>query len=115
MSTTQNQSPEEYDIVILGSRKGGTVAAWTFAGQGQRVAVVERSTARKLLRISAEVTSLESLNETSSRYRDWRLDCVAPSTETFPHLLFEVSTSPCDSSLHCAVRHPQTICRFSNA
>ena len=42
MSTTQNQSPEEYDLVILGSGTGGTVAAWTFAGQGQRVAVVER-------------------------------------------------------------------------
>ncbi len=42
MSTTQNQSPEEYDLVILGSGTGGSVAAWTFAGQGQRVAVVER-------------------------------------------------------------------------
>jgi pyruvate/2-oxoglutarate dehydrogenase complex dihydrolipoamide dehydrogenase (E3) component len=42
MSTTQNQSSEEYDLVILGGGTGGTVAAWTFAGQGQRVAVVER-------------------------------------------------------------------------
>jgi pyruvate/2-oxoglutarate dehydrogenase complex dihydrolipoamide dehydrogenase (E3) component len=51
MSTTQNASsnqslrksnPEEYDLVILGSGTGGTVAAWTFAGQGQRVAVIER-------------------------------------------------------------------------
>ena len=33
---------EEYDLVILGSGTGGTVAAWTFAGQGQRVAVIER-------------------------------------------------------------------------
>src|ERR1700746_1635578 len=33
---------EEYDVVILGSGTGGTIAAWTFAGQGQRVAVVER-------------------------------------------------------------------------
>lgn len=42
MSTTQSQSPEEYDLIILGSGTGGTVAAWTFAGQGRRVAVVER-------------------------------------------------------------------------
>ncbi len=42
MSTTQNQSSEEYDLVILGGGTGGTVAAWTFAGHGQRVAVVER-------------------------------------------------------------------------
>ena len=35
-------SPEEYDLVILGSGTGGTIAAWTFAGQGQRVAVIER-------------------------------------------------------------------------
>ena len=33
---------EEYDLVILGSGTGGTIAAWTFAGQGQRVAVIER-------------------------------------------------------------------------
>src|SRR6266404_5641503 len=35
-------SPEEYDLVILGGGTGGTIAAWTFAGQGQRVAVIER-------------------------------------------------------------------------
>src|ERR1700742_2050020 len=33
---------EEYDVVILGGGTGGTIAAWTFAGQGQRVAVIER-------------------------------------------------------------------------
>ena len=48
MSTTQNTSSgqngkvEEYDLVILGSGTGGTVAAWTFASKGQRVAVIER-------------------------------------------------------------------------
>ena len=48
MSTTpntpseQNDKVEEYDLVILGSGTGGTVAAWTFAGKGQRVAVIER-------------------------------------------------------------------------
>jgi pyruvate/2-oxoglutarate dehydrogenase complex dihydrolipoamide dehydrogenase (E3) component len=33
---------EEYDLVILGGGTGGTVAAWTFASGGQRVAVIER-------------------------------------------------------------------------
>src|SRR5262244_3602044 len=33
---------EEFDVVILGGGTGGTLAAWTFAGQGQRVAVVDR-------------------------------------------------------------------------
>jgi len=48
MSTTQNtpsgqnDKVEECDLVILGSGTGGTVAAWTFAGKGQRVAVIER-------------------------------------------------------------------------
>ena len=47
MSTTkntpsgQNDKVEEYDLAILGSGTGGTVAAWTFAGKGQRV--VERA------------------------------------------------------------------------
>jgi len=39
---SRETSPEEYDLVILGSGTGGTIAAWTFAGQGQRVAVIER-------------------------------------------------------------------------
>ena len=48
MSTTQNTPSrenakvEEYDLVILGSGTGGTIAAWAFAGKGQRVAVIER-------------------------------------------------------------------------
>jgi pyruvate/2-oxoglutarate dehydrogenase complex dihydrolipoamide dehydrogenase (E3) component len=33
---------EEYDLVILGGGTGSTIAAWTFASQGQRVAVIER-------------------------------------------------------------------------
>ena len=33
---------EEYDLVILGGGTGSTIAAWTFAGEGQRVAVIER-------------------------------------------------------------------------
>src|SRR5258708_3569676 len=51
MSIMENVSPapsgkktdqEEYDLVILGDGTGSTIAAWTFAAQGQRVAVIER-------------------------------------------------------------------------
>jgi pyruvate/2-oxoglutarate dehydrogenase complex dihydrolipoamide dehydrogenase (E3) component len=51
MNSTENASsthssrktaPEEYDLLILGSGTGAKLIAWTFAGQGQRVAVVER-------------------------------------------------------------------------
>ena len=38
----QNTDVEEFDLVILGGGTGSTIAAWTFAGQGQRVAVIER-------------------------------------------------------------------------
>ena len=34
--------PEVYDLLILGSGAGAKLLAWTFAGQGQRVAAVER-------------------------------------------------------------------------
>ena len=34
--------PEEFDLVILGGGMGSTIAAWTFAGEGKQVAVVER-------------------------------------------------------------------------
>jgi pyruvate/2-oxoglutarate dehydrogenase complex dihydrolipoamide dehydrogenase (E3) component len=34
--------PEEFDVLILGGGTGSTVAAWTFAGEGKRVAVVDR-------------------------------------------------------------------------
>jgi pyruvate/2-oxoglutarate dehydrogenase complex dihydrolipoamide dehydrogenase (E3) component len=34
--------PEDFDLVILGGGTGSTLAAWTFAGEGQRVAVVDR-------------------------------------------------------------------------
>jgi pyruvate/2-oxoglutarate dehydrogenase complex dihydrolipoamide dehydrogenase (E3) component len=51
MNTTENVSsaqlpkktePEEYDLVILGGGTGSTIAAWTFAGEGRRVAVIDR-------------------------------------------------------------------------
>ncbi|HSU30007.1 MAG TPA: FAD-dependent oxidoreductase [Bryobacteraceae bacterium] len=34
--------PEAYDVVILGGGTGATLAAWALAGQGKRVAVIER-------------------------------------------------------------------------
>ena len=34
--------PEEFDLVILGGGTGSTIAAWTFAGEGKQVALVER-------------------------------------------------------------------------
>jgi pyruvate/2-oxoglutarate dehydrogenase complex dihydrolipoamide dehydrogenase (E3) component len=38
----QGRALEVYDVVILGGGTGSTVAAWTFASQGQRVAMIER-------------------------------------------------------------------------
>jgi pyruvate/2-oxoglutarate dehydrogenase complex dihydrolipoamide dehydrogenase (E3) component len=38
----QKTQPEEFDLVILGGGTGSTIAAWTFAGEGRHVAVVER-------------------------------------------------------------------------
>src|SRR5947209_16564982 len=37
----KKSQPEEFDLVILGGGTGSTIAAWTFAGEGKRVAVVE--------------------------------------------------------------------------
>jgi pyruvate/2-oxoglutarate dehydrogenase complex dihydrolipoamide dehydrogenase (E3) component len=39
---SKETAPEEYDLVILGGGTGGTIAAWTFAGRGQRVAAIDR-------------------------------------------------------------------------
>jgi pyruvate/2-oxoglutarate dehydrogenase complex dihydrolipoamide dehydrogenase (E3) component len=33
---------EEFDLVILGGGTGSTIAPWTFAGEGKRVAVIDR-------------------------------------------------------------------------
>src|SRR5712672_2505212 len=38
----KDAKPEEYDLVILGGGTGSTIAAWTFAARGQRVAVIDR-------------------------------------------------------------------------
>src|SRR5262245_19617329 len=40
--TRRSSDLEAYDLVILGGGTGATIAAWTFAKQGQRVAVIER-------------------------------------------------------------------------
>src|ERR1700749_2595718 len=34
--------PEEFDLVFLGGGTGSTIAAWTFASEGKRVAVIDR-------------------------------------------------------------------------
>ena len=39
---SRKTAAEEYDLVILGSGAGSKLAAWTFAGKGQHVAVIER-------------------------------------------------------------------------
>jgi pyruvate/2-oxoglutarate dehydrogenase complex dihydrolipoamide dehydrogenase (E3) component len=39
---SNSMQPEEFDLVILGGGTGSTVAAWTFAGEGKRVAVIDR-------------------------------------------------------------------------
>src|ERR1700722_2115200 len=38
----EKTQPEEFDLVILGGGTGSTIAAWTFAGEGKQVAVVDR-------------------------------------------------------------------------
>src|ERR1700686_3601583 len=38
----KKSQPEEFDLVILGGGTGSTIGAWTFAGEGKRVAVVDR-------------------------------------------------------------------------
>lgn len=37
-----NAASEEFDVLILGGGTGSTIAAWTFAGEGKRVAVIDR-------------------------------------------------------------------------
>src|SRR5580700_8688935 len=39
---SKNTQPEDFDLVILGGGTGSTLAAWTFAGEGQRVVVLDR-------------------------------------------------------------------------
>src|SRR5438477_10214213 len=38
----KKSQPEEFDLVILGGGRVSTIAAWTFAGEGKRVAVIDR-------------------------------------------------------------------------
>jgi len=40
--TVRKTEPEDYDLVILGGGTGSTLAAWTFAAEGKRVALVDR-------------------------------------------------------------------------
>src|ERR1700747_2192598 len=38
----KKSQPEEFDLVILGGGTGSTIAAWTFAAEGKRVAAIDR-------------------------------------------------------------------------
>src|ERR1700719_2472234 len=40
--TPKKTQPEDFGLEILGGGSGSTIAAWTFAAQGQRVAVIDR-------------------------------------------------------------------------
>ncbi len=40
--STSKAQPEEFDIVILGGGTGATLAAWTLAGEGKRVGIIDR-------------------------------------------------------------------------
>jgi len=42
VEAVRKTDPEDYDLVILGGGTGSTIAAWTFAAEGKRVAVVDR-------------------------------------------------------------------------
>jgi pyruvate/2-oxoglutarate dehydrogenase complex dihydrolipoamide dehydrogenase (E3) component len=42
LSSPRAPDLELYDLVILGGGTGSTIAAWTFASQGQRVAIIDR-------------------------------------------------------------------------
>src|SRR3982074_693296 len=83
----KKSQPEEFDLVILGGGTGSTIAAWTLAGEGKQVAVVERkyighartsracrartsSTARKSHRTFAEARS--SASHTTASRSTWR-------------------------------------------
>jgi glutamine amidotransferase PdxT len=45
---------ENFDLLILGGGTGSTIAAWTFAGEGTRVAAIDRRLLNtKLRRISS--------------------------------------------------------------
>jgi hypothetical protein len=54
--------PEEFDLVILGGGTGSTVAAWTFAGEGKQVAVVDCGV--------AEITKRNGSSARSARPRE---------------------------------------------
>src|SRR6201985_1998862 len=45
MNNTKNSSSaliENFDLLILGGGTGSTIAAWTFAGEGKRIAAIDR-------------------------------------------------------------------------
>ena len=42
VQTSKQPQVEDFDLLILGGGTGSTIAAWTFAGEGKRVAVIDR-------------------------------------------------------------------------
>jgi choline dehydrogenase-like flavoprotein len=52
----KEMDPKEYDYVILCGGRGETIAAWTFAGQGQRVVAIDRKHGRRKIQLSASVS-----------------------------------------------------------
>ena len=66
----KKSQPEEFDLVILGGGTGSTIAAWTFAGEGKRVAVVDRKYIGGSWKLIA-IASSGSRPSVSARGRPW--------------------------------------------
>src|SRR5258708_38548156 len=67
--------PEEFDLVILGGGRGSTNAAWTFAGEGKRVAVVDRKY------IGGSCPNIACLSSKNIIHSAKDVDYFRPSTE----------------------------------
>jgi choline dehydrogenase-like flavoprotein len=89
----KKSQPEEFDLVILGGGTGSTVAAWTFASEGKRVAVVE-------YRIPVQVT-VGRRNPTRADLSVLRFHNQVPAacefTQEWP--FSEISELPCASPM----------------
>ncbi len=92
--------PEEFDIVILGGGTGATLAAWTFASEGKRVANHRPQIYRRLVsehRLPAEQehhsqregrllrAAQRRVRHRSRRLQDWICPaCVIVSARWYP-------------------------------
>src|SRR6267143_4459698 len=98
MKTTESTSssqvfkktqPEEFDLVILGGGTGSTIAAWTFAGEGKHVAVVERKyiggscpniaclPSKNVIHSAKVVSYFRRSEEFGITKHNWRIDMAA--------------------------------------